>query len=329
MFVDQAEIEVCAGDGGNGRVSFRHEKYVPKGGPDGGDGGRGGDVIVMADPNMSTLLDFRYKKVFRAGSGQDGGAANRYGLKGEDLTIRLPVGTIVRDAQTGEMLADLKQPGQTAVVAVGGRGGKGNVHFKSSTNQTPRKATAGRPGQHRFLELELKLIADVGLVGFPNAGKSTLLSRISDARPKIADYPFTTLVPNLGIVKTGDYRSFVVADIPGIIEGAHLGKGLGLDFLRHIQRTRVLVYLIECVAADPMIQLNMLKAELGLYDPQMLEKISIVALNKIDLLDETARSALDSYPEDWLRISAFTGENVPKLIDRLRENLWGTESGGD
>jgi len=328
MFVDQAEIEVCAGDGGNGRVSFRHEKYVPKGGPDGGDGGRGGDIIVVADPNMSTLLDFRYKKIFRAGSGEDGGAANRYGMKGEDLTIRLPVGTIVRDARTGEILADLKQPGQTAVVAVGGKGGKGNVHFKSSTNQTPRKATAGRPGQHRFLELELKLIADVGLVGFPNAGKSTLLSRISDARPKIAEYPFTTLVPNLGIVKTGDYRSFVVADIPGIIEGAHLGKGLGLDFLRHIQRTRVLVYLIECAAADPMIQLDMLKAELGLYDPQLLEKISIVALNKIDLLDEAARSALDAYPEDWLRISAFTGENVPKLIERLRESLLGVESGG-
>lgn len=322
MFVDYVQIEVHAGDGGDGRVSFRREKYVPKGGPDGGDGGKGGDVLVTADPNMATLLDLKYQKIYRAESGEKGGSANRSGKDGQDLLIKLPVGTIVRDLNTKEVLADLKKPGETAIVAAGGRGGKGNVHFKSSTNQTPRKATPGQKGQKRLLELELKLIADVGLVGFPNAGKSTLLSRISDARPKIADYPFTTKVPNLGIVKTGDYRSFVVADIPGIIEGAHLGKGLGLEFLRHIQRTRVLVYLIECTAVDTELQLGMLKAELGLYDPELLQKPSIVAINKIDLLDSEGRRMLETLPGDWLPISAITGENTDKLTKRILDILF-------
>ena len=214
MFVDYAEIEVRAGDGGDGHVSFHREKYISKGGPDGGDGGKGGDVLVAADENMSTLLDFRYKKMFRADNGGNGGKANKAGHNGEDLVIKLPAGTLIKNHDTEELIVDLKNDMKPVVVAAGGKGGKGNARFKSSTNQTPRKATPGQEGQHRFLELELKLIADVGLVGLPNAGKSTLLARISDARPKIADYPFTTLVPNLGIVRTDDYRSFVVADIP-------------------------------------------------------------------------------------------------------------------
>jgi GTP-binding protein len=231
---------------------------------------------------MSTLLDFRYKKYYRAPSGGRGGKKDRTGNDGENLLIKLPAGTIVKDMETGEILADVKPGEAPVVIARGGRGGKGNAAFKSSTNQTPRKATPGKPGEKRILELELRLLADVGLVGFPNAGKSTLLAKISDARPKIADYPFTTLVPNLGIVRTGQFRSFVVADIPGIIEGAHAGRGLGLEFLRHIQRTKVLVFIIECGSEDPRMQLDMLKAELGLYDPTLLDKPSMVALNKID-----------------------------------------------
>lgn len=323
MFVDYAEIEIQAGSGGDGHVSFRREKYVPKGGPDGGDGGQGGDVLVVTDVNMSTLLDFKHRKQFKAPSGQHGGKSKKFGQDGEDIIIKLPQGTIVRDADTGEIIVDLKPDMKPVVVAKGGRGGKGNVHFKSSTNQAPRKATPGRPGEHKKLELELKLIADIGLVGYPNAGKSTFLARISDAKPKIADYPFTTLVPNLGIVRTSEYRSFVVADIPGVIEGAHLGKGLGLEFLRHIQRTRVLVYLIECTDADPLISFNMLRAELGLFDPDLLKKPSIVALNKIDLIDEPGRKIFDSLPDDWHEISAVTGENVEKLIHKMTSLVFG------
>lgn len=323
MFVDYAQIEIEAGSGGDGHISFRHEKYIPKGGPDGGNGGKGGDVLVVADENMSTLLDFRYKKSYRAPSGGRGGKKDRSGNDGDDLLIKLPAGTIVKDADTGEVLADVKPGEEPIVIARGGRGGRGNATFKSSTNQTPRKATPGKPGEKKTLELELKLLADVGLVGFPNAGKSTLLARISDARPKIADYPFTTLVPNLGIVRTGQFRSFVVADIPGIIEGAHAGRGLGLDFLRHIQRTKVLVYILECTSEDPKIQLNMLMAELGLYDPTLLDKPSVVALNKMDLLDTKARKELKKIPKGWYRISAATGEQVEELIHSIEKILFG------
>ncbi len=323
MFVDYAQIEVEAGRGGDGNISFRREKYIPKGGPDGGNGGKGGDILVVADENMSTLLDFRYKKYYRAPSGGRGGKKDRTGNDGENLLIKLPAGTIVKDMETGEILADVKPGEAPVVIARGGRGGKGNAAFKSSTNQTPRKATPGKPGEKRILELELRLLADVGLVGFPNAGKSTLLAKISDARPKIADYPFTTLVPNLGIVRTGQFRSFVVADIPGIIEGAHAGRGLGLEFLRHIQRTKVLVFIIECGSEDPRMQLDMLKAELGLYDPTLLDKPSMVALNKIDLLDANARKKLKKIPKDWHRISAATGENVEELIHSVEKIIFG------
>jgi GTP-binding protein len=317
MFVDHAEIEVQAGRGGDGHVSFRREKYVPKGGPDGGDGGKGGDICVVADENMSTLLDFRYKKLFKAEHGDHGGKRNRSGKDGADILLKLPPGTVIRDVDTEELIVDLKLDSGVVVIAQGGRGGKGNTHFKSATHQTPRKATPGRPGKVKKLKLELKLIADVGLVGYPNAGKSTLLSRISEARPKIADYPFTTLVPNLGIVRVADYRSFVVADIPGVIEGAHSGKGLGLDFLRHIQRTQVLVYLIECTDENPEISFNMLRGELGLFDPELMNKPTIVAINKIDLFDDKARKHLDNLPDGWHKISAVTGENVDGLIQQL------------
>lgn len=319
MFVDYAEIEVQAGNGGDGHVSFRREKYIPKGGPDGGDGGKGGDVLVLADENMNTLLDFKHKRMFKAEPGERGGKRDKSGKNGRDVIIKLPPGTIVRNSETKEMIVDLKPDSKPFVVARGGRGGKGNAHFKSPTNQTPRKASPGQPGEYRKLELELKLIADVGLVGYPNAGKSTLLSRISDARPKIADYPFTTLVPNLGIVRTADYRNFVVADIPGVIEGAHAGKGLGLEFLRHIQRTRILLYLIECTDKEPEISYNMLRAELGLFDTELLEKPSLVVINKIDLLNEEGRKNLNSLPKSWHMISAVSGENVDKLLYRITE----------
>jgi len=322
MFVDYAEIEVKAGNGGDGHISFHREKYISKGGPDGGDGGKGGDVLVVADENMATLLDFRYKKMFKADNGGNGGKANKTGRSGEDLLIRLPAGTLIKD-NNKELIVDLKDGMKPAIIALGGKGGKGNARFKSSTNQAPRKATPGQEGQHRFLELELKLIADIGLVGLPNAGKSTLLSRISDARPKIADYPFTTLVPNLGIVKTDDYRSFVVADIPGVIEGAHAGKGLGLEFLRHIQRTRALVFLIECTVDDPVMAYDMLRAELGLFDTGLLDKPAVIAVNKIDLLNEEARNKLDSLPPEWLKISAVSGENVNMLLEAVSKIVFG------
>jgi len=323
MFVDHAEIEVQAGNGGHGHVSFRREKYVPKGGPDGGDGGKGGDILVVADENMSTLLDFRYRKSFKAEAGGDGGKANKSGLGGPDLLIKLPPGTLIRDIDTGELIVDLKPNDEPVIIARGGKGGKGNSRFKSATNQAPRKALPGLPGQFRKLELELKLIADVGLVGYPNAGKSTLLSRISDAKPKIAKYPFTTLVPNLGIVRTSEYRNFVVADIPGVIEGAHVGKGLGLEFLRHIQRTRVLVFLIDCMDDNAQISYDMLRAELGLFDPELLEKPSVVLINKIDLLDKQARMIFDSWPVNWLKISAVTGENVGEFLNIITNLVFG------
>ncbi len=320
MFIDRARVHVRAGDGGNGAVSFRREKFVPKGGPDGGDGGRGGDVIFVADAGMSTLLDFHYRQHIRAGRGRHGEGGERHGRDGEDVVVAVPAGTVIRDAQTKEVIADLAVAGQRAVVARGGRGGRGNARFATPTQRAPRHAEPGQPGEERVVELELRLIADVGLVGMPNVGKSTLLARVSAARPKIADYPFTTTQPALGAVRVPDGRSFVLAEIPGLIEGAHLGAGLGHDFLRHIARTRVLIHILDLAAErDPLADLDAVNEELRLYDPALLQRPALVALNKIDLPHARARVApvtaqlsgrgLRAWP-----ISAASGEGVDDLL---------------
>ncbi|NAZ29708.1 MAG: GTPase ObgE [Caldimicrobium sp.] len=283
-FVDRVKIYVKAGDGGAGCISFRREKYVPRGGPDGGDGGDGGDVLLLADPQLLTLYDFYHQVHFRAENGRPGQGKKMKGRDGEDLILRVPVGTVVMDAETGEVLGDLTEPYQTLVVARGGKGGRGNAHFATPTRQAPRFAEPGKPGEERWLILELKLIADVGLVGLPNAGKSTLLSRISAARPKIADYPFTTLEPNLGVVKLPEGETFVVADLPGLIEGAHKGVGLGHEFLRHIERTRVLLFVLSVDREDLYADYQTLRKELELYNPALLQKDYLIAINKIDLL---------------------------------------------
>src|SRR4030042_138032 len=285
-FVDEARIHVKAGDGGNGCVSFRRERFVPRGGPNGGDGGKGGDVILQADAQLSTLLDLTYPKQFLAQKGTHGKGKDQAGRNGEDLIIRFPVGTLVRDDQVGEVLQDLLFDGQRCVVARGGRGGRGNARFATATNRAPRHAEKGEKGEEFWLRLELKLLADVGLIGYPNAGKSTLLSKISSARPKIADYPFTTLVPNLGVVTGEEHRPFVVADIPGLIEGASRGAGLGLTFLRHVERTRLLIHLLdisEGPSRDAVKDFHALSEELRAYDPVLQKKKQVVALNKIDL----------------------------------------------
>ena len=285
-FIDRVRIRVKAGDGGSGIISFRREKFVPMGGPDGGDGGRGGDVLVRGDANLATLLDYTYRDSWRAGSGDHGSGANRTGADGEDIVLPVPPGTIIRDADSGELLAEVLEDGETRVVAKGGRGGKGNAFFTSSTKQAPREYQPGEDGEERALELELRLIADVGLVGQPNAGKSTLLSVISAARPKIADYPFTTLAPNLGVVQLSDSRTFVVADIPGIIEGAHEGKGLGLQFLRHIERTRLLAFLIPIDSMDWQAEYDQLRREVSAYSAELAQKPHCVVFSKMDLLGE-------------------------------------------
>jgi len=328
-FVDQAKIYVKAGDGGRGCVSFRREKYVPRGGPDGGDGGDGGDVILLADPQVHTLYDFHHQVHFRAENGRPGMGKKMRGRDGEDLILRVPVGTVVKDAETGEILGDLVKPGQTLIVARGGKGGRGNAHFATPVRQAPRFAEPGTPGEGRWLILELKLIADVGLVGFPNAGKSTLLSRITAARPKIADYPFTTLEPNLGVVKMEEGDTFIVADIPGLIEGAHRGVGLGHEFLRHIERTRVLLYLLDISKGEETIKdYEILKKELLLYNPELLKKEYLIALNKIDLLspeerEEKIRAQKELFPEEdrakIYPISAVTGEGIRPLLFALYE----------
>jgi len=289
-FVDRVKIYVKAGDGGSGCVSFRREKYVPRGGPDGGDGGDGGDVLLLADPQLLTLYDFYHQVHFRAENGRPGQGKKMKGRDGEDLILRVPVGTVVMDAETGEVLGDLTEPYQTLVVARGGRGGRGNAHFATPTRQAPRFAEPGKPGEERWLILELKLIADVGLVGLPNAGKSTLLSRISAARPKIADYPFTTLEPNLGVVKLPEGETFVVADLPGLIEGAHKGVGLGHEFLRHVERTRVLLFVLSVDREDLYADYQTLRKELKLYNQALLQKDYLIAINKIDLLGHVPSS---------------------------------------
>jgi GTP-binding protein len=323
MFIDYVEISIKAGNGGPGCIAFRQEKYVPKGGPDGGDGGRGGSVIFRADANLSTLLDFRYKKDYKAENGDPGQGGLKSGKYGEDIIIRVPVGTIATDLETGQIMTDLSEEGMEIVLARGGKGGRGNNHFKSPTNQTPRRADSGLPGEAFRLSLELKLLADVGLVGLPNAGKSTLLSRLSAARPKIADYPFTTLVPNLGIVRLRELKSFVMADIPGIIEGASEGKGLGLRFLKHIQRTRLIVFLVDILATEDIEStLAVLKNELTSFDAQLAKRPSLVILTKTDLLDDAQLKVIskDINP-DYILCSAISGRGIKELLERIESEL--------
>jgi GTP-binding protein len=293
-FIDEAVITVHSGDGGNGCVSFRREKYVPRGGPDGGDGGKGGDVVLVSTSDRRTLYPFRFQREFRAEAGASGQGRQKAGKNGSDACIEVPPGTLIRDAETGEILRDFSRPGESFIVARGGRGGKGNTHFKSSTHRAPHFSQPGEPGESRRLKLELKLLADVGIIGLPNAGKSTLISVISSVKPKIADYPFTTLIPNLGVVKVGDREPFVVADIPGLIEGAHQGAGLGIRFLRHVERTRILVHLIDAAGIDPekpLAAYDTVNAELGLYSPALARKPQLIALNKLDLPGAEQRAA--------------------------------------
>lgn len=316
------------GDGGSGCVAFRREKYVPRGGPDGGDGGDGGHVWIEADPALHTLMDFRYRHEFRAGRGGNGEGGNRSGARGGDVTIRVPLGTVVRDAGTGEVLADLARPGVRVLVARGGRGGRGNARFKSPTRQAPRFAEPGRPGQERWLDLELKLLADVGLIGFPNAGKSTLLARLTRARPRVGAYPFTTLSPNLGVAEWGGL-AFVVADIPGLIEGAHRGAGLGHHFLRHVERTRLLVHVLDAAGSggrDPLEDFRTVNRELELYSPELVGKPQVVALNKMDLPEARANRAkleaeLAGSGVEAVAVSAATGEGVEELLRVLARRL--------
>ncbi len=322
-FVDQAEIFVKAGDGGPGCISFRREKYVPRGGPDGGDGGKGGDVVFEVDPGLNTLHAFRHRRSFKAERGQGGRGKNQHGRSGKDVIVRVPPGTLVKDSETGLVLADLTEPGQRWVAARGGKGGRGNARYVTSTRQAPRYAQPGTMGEERRLLLELKLLADVGLIGSPNAGKSTLLSRISAARPKIADYPFTTLTPQLGVVDLGDDRTMVVADIPGLIEGAHGGVGMGLDFLRHVERTAVLLYVVDCSlgAEGALKDFLTIRDEVRAYHAPLLEKPQALALNKIDIVREediqAAARALAAHGILVYPISAVTGQGVPALLEAL------------
>jgi GTP-binding protein len=319
-FVDTARVRVKAGDGGVGCVSFRREKFVPKGGPDGGDGGRGGSVIVRTNRHLNTLLDFQYKKNYAAPRGEHGMGSTKTGRSGHDIVLEVPVGTLIRDAESGEIIADLVAEGDTMTVARGGKGGRGNAAFATAVNQAPRQYELGEQGGEREIELELKLLADVGLVGFPNAGKSTLISVISAARPKIADYPFTTLVPNLGIVHAGEARSFVVADIPGLIEGAHEGRGLGTQFLRHIERTRVLVFLLEATSERPKTDFRVLLNELKRFNRELMEKPRIIVFTKTDLVDDARVDKLRALAFDGTPvhcISAVAGHGVKKLVTEM------------
>jgi GTP-binding protein len=324
-FIDETKVRVIAGDGGRGCVAFRREKFVPRGGPSGGNGGRGGDVVMEADPQLTTLLDLRYQKQYKAGRGQHGMGSDCHGRRGDDRVIQVPVGTIIRDAASGELMGDLKVAGERLVVAAGGRGGKGNAHFVSSTHRGPRFAQPGEPGEDKELQIELRLLADAGIIGLPNAGKSTLISVISAVRPKIADYPFTTLVPNLGVVSYGNQQSFVIADIPGLIEGAHAGQGLGDKFLRHVMRTRVLVHLLDASDInenDPLENWRAVNRELELFDPELIKKPQIVVASKIDIPEARANARLlaRKLPKKFAplySISAVTGEGVKHLLQRI------------
>ena len=329
MFVDEVQIKIKSGDGGNGVVAFRREKFIPRGGPSGGDGGRGGDVIVCADGRMSTLIDFRYKSSYKAERGGDGASKNMTGKNGQDLTLKVPVGTQIYNADNGELLADLSIEGECLVLATGGRGGRGNARFATPTRQTPRFAENGEPGEEFNLRFELKLLADVGLLGFPSVGKSSLIAQVSAARPKIADYPFTTLVPNLGVVRISDEKSFVMADIPGLIEGAHAGAGLGYRFLRHLERTRLLVHIIDVSGftdRNPADDFDVLNRELRLYSPELAELPQVVAMNKIDIpgARETAEQLKPVFEARGFKvflISAATGEGIQSMIYFLGDEL--------
>ena len=319
-FIDYVKIFCASGNGGAGSSHLRREKYVPKGGPDGGDGGRGGHIILRANPQFWTLIHLKYRKHIKAEHGEAGSGQLRTGKNGADIILDVPVGTVARDAETGEILFELLEPGEEKILVRGGRGGLGNNNFKTATNQTPRYAQPGEPGTEGWFILELKILADVGLVGFPNAGKSTLLSVISAAKPNIADYPFTTLEPNLGIVSYYDEQSFVMADIPGIIEGAHLGKGIGLRFLRHIERNSILLFLIPADSDDPAREYGILLNELKEYNPELLVKGRILAVSKSDMLDEKMKSEMEAgLPAGIPHIffSSMTGENIPALKDMI------------
>jgi GTP-binding protein len=337
MFIDEIDIFLKGGDGGAGCVSFRREAYVPRGGPDGGDGGDGGSVFLEADPALTTLLDFRYKRHYHAERGTHGEGSNRHGKSGEDLVVRVPLGTVVTDRDSGELLGDLTVRGQRVLAISGSRGGRGNARFASSTNQAPRRADLGRPGPERWIHLELKLLADVGVIGFPNAGKSTLVSRVSAAKPKIGDYPFTTLTPSLGIVRVDGDRTFVIADLPGLIPGASEGRGLGHQFLRHTERTRLLLHLVDLDPAtgrDPVDDLQVIDAELLGYSPALAERPQLVVASKADLADgapeaaaalERLRRHCATVGRPFHAISAATGQGLPELLRATAAMLEGTE----
>lgn len=328
MFIDEAKITVRAGDGGHGCIAFRREKFVPKGGPSGGDGGNGGNIYLVANSQENTLLKFRYNHTFKADRGRHGLGSNKHGKSGEDLDISIPLGTVVHDAKTGEVLHDFTEPGERFLIAHGGHGGHGNAHFVSSTNRAPSRAQDGRPGEQKVLRLELKLLADVGLVGFPNAGKSTLISSISAARPKIADYPFTTLEPNLGVVEIDTDRSFVVADIPGLIEGAHLGHGLGTQFLRHIERTRLLLHLVDVSGAEdrnPVADFKTIENEMAEHNEDLALKPRIAVATKMDAADPAKVRKLQQWCRqrriDLIKISSVTGEGLEELKQSVIRKL--------
>ncbi len=329
-FIDEAKIEVHAGKGGDGAATFRREKYVPRGGPDGGDGGRGGSVWARADRNLNTLIDYRYERIHRAENGARGMGSDCNGRSGRDIELRVPVGTLVRDAATGELIADLARDGERALLARGGRGGLGNTHFKSSVNRAPRQFTPGEPGESRQLVLELKVLADVGLLGLPNAGKSTFMRAVSSARPKVADYPFTTLNPSLGVVRVGDESSFVLADIPGLIEGAAEGAGLGHQFLRHLSRTRLLLHLVDIAPvdedADPVRDARAIALELKKYDPSLYRKPRWLVFNKIDMVEDAdARIGRIlrrlRWQRPWYKVSALTGEGCAEVCQAVAREL--------
>lgn len=329
-FIDESKIEVIAGNGGNGIVSFRREKYIEKGGPDGGDGGHGGSVYAVADRNINTLVDYRYARIHRARNGESGRGSGCYGKSADDIFLHMPVGTVITDLNSGEVIADLVRDGEKVLLARGGKGGLGNLHFKSSTNRTPRQCTPGEEGERRELRLELKVLADVGLLGMPNAGKSTFIRAVSAARPKVADYPFTTLHPNLGVVRVSDQKSFVIADIPGLIEGAAEGAGLGHQFLRHLTRTRLLLHLVDLAplhqGVDPVHEAHALVNELKKYDEALYLKPRWLVLNKLDLLEnreEKVQAFLKAFGENtrWFAISAINGEGCKELTYAIMEHL--------
>ena len=316
MFIDFTVVNLFAGNGGKGAVSFRREKFIPLGGPDGGDGGRGGHIIFKADSNLRTLQDVRYNRKYRAENGFGGGGSRKTGRSGKDKIIRVPVGTLIKNAESKDIIGDLTSDTETVIACMGGRGGKGNIRFKSATNRAPRKSQPGEQGEQGSFEIELKILADVGLVGMPNAGKSTLLSHISAAKPKIADYPFTTLEPNLGIVKYGEYKSFVMADIPGLIKGASKGKGLGHKFLKHVERNKVLLYLIESIDPHPFITFKMLEKEILDFNSDLVAKPAVICRTKSDINIDLSKE-WDDFNQDVRIISSVSGEGISKLIDTL------------